>query len=48
MRQLFNIHYDLLLYNVTLTYFEGQAEQNPQAQRGHSRDQRPTATPFCR
>ena len=27
-------------YNVTLTYFEGQAEQNPQAQRGSSRNQR--------
>jgi len=39
--KLFDIHYDLLLYDITSTYFEGQAEQNPQAQRGYSRDQRP-------
>ena len=39
--QLFDIHYDLLLYDITSTYFEAQAEQNPLAQRGHSRDQRP-------
>lgn len=39
--ELFDIHYDLLLYDITSTYFEGQALQNPQAQRGYSRDQRP-------
>ena len=33
--------YDLLLYDITSTYFEGQAEGNPQAQRGYSRDHRP-------
>ena len=39
--ELFQIEYDLLLYDVTSTYFEGQAEANPQAQRGYSRDHRP-------
>jgi len=29
------------LFDVTSTYFEGQAEKNPQAQRGYSRDHRP-------
>jgi hypothetical protein len=35
--ELFDLDYDLLLYDVTSTYFEGQAEKNPQAQRGYSR-----------
>lgn len=39
--ELFEIRYDLLLYDVTSTYFEGEAAQNPQAQRGYSRDHRP-------
>jgi transposase len=38
--ELFQLEYDLLLYDVTSTYFEGQAEKNPQAQRGYSRDHR--------
>ena len=38
--RLFGLEYDLLLYDVTSTYFEGQAAANPQAQRGHSRDHR--------
>ncbi len=29
------------LYDLTSTYFEGQAEANPQAKRGYSRDKRP-------
>ena len=29
------------LYDLTSTYFEGQAETNPQAKRGYSRDKRP-------
>jgi transposase len=37
---LFDLEYDLLLYDITSTYFEGQAAGNPQAQRGHSRDHR--------
>jgi hypothetical protein len=39
--ELFELDYDLLLYDVTSTYFEGQAEKNPRAQRGYSRDHRP-------
>jgi transposase len=39
--ELFELDYDLLLYDVTSTYFEGQAEKNPQARRGYSRDHRP-------
>jgi transposase len=38
--RLFGLQYDLLLYDITSTYFEGQAVGNPQAQRGHSRDHR--------
>ncbi len=38
---LFALEYDLLLYDVTSTYFEGQAKANPQAKRGYSRDHRP-------
>jgi transposase len=38
---LFGLEYDLLLYDITSTYFEGQAARNPQAQRGYSRDHRP-------
>ena len=34
--ELFDLKYDLLLYDVTSTYFEGQALRNPQAKRGHS------------
>lgn len=39
--ELFNVKYDLLLYDVTSTYFEGEAENIPQAKRGYSRDKRP-------
>jgi len=38
---LFGLEYDLLLYDITSTYFEGKAARNPQAQRGYSRDHRP-------
>ena len=38
--RLFSLEYDLLLYDITSTYFEGEAAANPQAQRGHSRDHR--------
>jgi transposase len=40
-RTLFNLDETLYLYDLTSTYFEGQAEANPQAQRGYSRDKRP-------
>jgi len=39
--ELFAIENEVLLYDVTSTYFEGQADANPQAQRGYSRDHRP-------
>jgi transposase len=39
--ELFDLDYDLLLYDVTSTYFEGEAKGNPLAQRGYSRDHRP-------
>lgn len=45
--ELFDIKYDILLYDVTSTYFEGQAELNPQAQRGYSRDSRPDCKQVC-
>ena len=38
--ELFALDYDLLLYDVTSTYFEGEAKSNPLAQRGYSRDHR--------
>jgi transposase len=37
---LFQLDYDLLLYDLTSTYFEGLADENELAQRGHSRDHR--------
>jgi len=39
--ELFAAENEVLLYDVTSTYFEGQAKANPQAQRGYSRDHRP-------
>lgn len=38
---LFELSYDLLLYDLTSTYFEGQCSANPMARRGYSRDSRP-------
>lgn len=45
--ELFTIQNEVLLYDVTSTYFEGQAEGNPQAQRGYSRDHRPDCKQVC-
>jgi len=45
--ELFALKYDLLLYDVTSTYFEGLAKRNPQAQRGYSRDHRPDCKQVC-
>ena len=39
--ELFPMEYDLLLYDVTSTYFEGESSRNELAQRGYSRDRRP-------
>ncbi len=44
---LFDLDYDLLLYDVTSTYFEGECQANPKAQRGHSRDKRPDCKQVC-
>jgi len=45
--ELFALEYDLLLYDVTSTYFEGQANANPLAQRGYSRDHRSDCKQVC-
>jgi transposase len=47
LRHLFDFEYDLLLYDITSTYFEGDATANPQAQRGYSRDSRPDRPQVC-
>jgi transposase len=44
---LFSIEYDLLLYDVTSTYFEGLAAGNPQAKHGYSRDNRGDCKQVC-
>ena len=38
---LFQADFEVLLYDLTSTYFEGEMEQNPKAKRGYSRDGRP-------
>jgi hypothetical protein len=40
-KTLFNLDDMVYLYDLTSSYFEGQAETNPQAKRGYSRDRRP-------
>jgi len=47
MGSLFDLEYDLLLYDVTSTYFEGEAKRNPKAQRGYSRDHRGDCKQVC-
>src|SRR5215216_4959625 len=44
---LFELDYELLLYDVTSTYFEGQAAGNALARRGYSRDHRPDCKQVC-
>ena len=44
---LFKLNYDLLLYDVTSTYFEGQANRNTLAARGYSRDHRSDCKQVC-
>ena len=44
---LFALKYDLLLYDMTSTYFEGEAAGNRQAKRGYSRDHRPDCKQVC-
>jgi transposase len=45
--ELFGLEYDLLLYDVTSTYFEGECKSNDQAQRGYSRDHRGDCKQVC-
>ena len=45
--ELFDLEYDLLLYDVTSTYFEGQCAGNGLAKRGYSRDSRPDCLQVC-
>lgn len=47
MGDLFGLEYDLILYDVTSTYFEGMAEKNEQAKRGYSRDHRGDCKQVC-
>lgn len=45
--ELFGTTFDLLLYDITSTYFEGDMKGNPQARRGYSRDDRPDCVQVC-
>ena len=45
--ELFDLEYDLLLYDITSTYFEGESASNRQAMRGYSRDHRPDCKQVC-
>ena len=45
--ELFELKCDLLLYDVTSTYFEGDLEGCPLAKRGYSRDSRPDRPQVC-
>jgi transposase len=45
--ELFGTTFDLLLYDITSTYFEGQGAANPQARHGYSRDGRPDCVQVC-
>ena len=39
--ELFHADFEVLLYDLTSTYFEGEMAENPKAKRGYSRDSRP-------
>jgi transposase len=45
--ELFAGQNEVLLYDVTSTYFEGEAQRNELAQRGYSRDHRPDCKQVC-
>jgi len=45
--ELFAVDNEVLLYDVTSTYFEGEAGANAQARRGYSRDHRPDCKQVC-
>jgi len=44
---LFDLSYDLLLYDITSTYFEGECGGSELARRGYSRDSRPDCLQVC-
>ena len=46
-RDWFGVRFEFLLYDVTSTYFEGQALGNTKAARGYSRDQRSDCKQVC-
>lgn len=46
-RDWFGVRFEFLFYDVTSTYFEGQAERNAKAARGYSRDSRPDCKQVC-
>lgn len=46
-RQWFGVRFEFLLYDVTSTYFEGQAASNEKAARGYSHDQRSGCKQVC-
>src|SRR5262249_52487210 len=46
-RDWFGVRMEFLLYDVTSTFFEGQAQANPQAARGYSRDSRSDCKQVC-
>jgi transposase len=43
----FGVRFEFLLYDVTSTFFEGQARENALAARGYSRDNRPDCPQVC-
>ena len=45
--ELFGCTFDFMFYDITSTYFEGNAKANPQAKRGYSRDGRPDCPQIC-
>ena len=45
--ELLELKYDLLLYDVTSTYFEGQVKANPKAKYGYSREKRSDCKQVC-
>lgn len=46
-RDWFGVRFEFLLYDVTSTYFEGQAARNEKAARGYSRDSRGDCKQVC-
>jgi transposase len=46
-RDWFGVRFEFLLYDVTSTFFEGQALKNEKAARGYSRDSRPDCKQVC-